>query len=353
MKIRHAFALSALALASVGASAQQASSVTLYGIADANIGTSETHGGVSNTGMDQVPNPRGSRFGLRGSENLGGGMRATFQLEGAVALPDGASTANSQLFNRHAWVGLAGGFGELTLGRQETLHRVMNLSNYNDVATEGELSVTTSNSGLQLMQNFGSRVNSAVRYTSPTFSGVRVRVQSALGQKTTANTNGFLVTYDTKGLRAALAYEFYDGAGVTGIARWNQVMTIGGQYDMGAATIALAYQTTDKLSTATSGTGLPTNGSVLPEHTAYNLGLIYRISQPLSLRVQYTQSTTKTPAVGTTAATSRDYTRIGTSLRYSMSSRTYLYAAYNERDVDVPTATANKNSMGVGISHSF
>ena len=353
MKIRHLATLAALTTAAFGASAQQASSVTLYGMADSNFGRSETHGGVSTTGLDQVPNPRGSRFGMRGSEDLGGGMRALFQLEGAVSLTDGSTTTGNQLFNRHAWVGLSGGFGELALGRQETLHRVLNNGNYNDVATEGELSVTTSNSGLQLMQNFGTRVNQAIRYTSPEFSGIRIRVQSALGQGTTAGLNGILATYNAKNIRLALAHEYYDGSGVAGIPKWNEVTTVSGQYDMGAATIALGYQMTDKLSTATSGTSLPTNAAVLPEHTAYNIGLIYRVTQPLSLRVQYTQSTTKTPASGTTAASSRDYTRLGLSARYSMSSRTYLYAAYNERDVDVPTATANKNSMGLGISHSF
>jgi len=135
-----------IAAFTTAAAAQQASSVTLYGIADINVAQSETHAGATITGIDQVPNPRGSRFGMRGSENLGGGLRAIFQLEAALSLPNGETTASSQLFNRHAWVGIAGGFGELTFGRQETLHRVMNNANYNDVSTEGELSVTTSNS---------------------------------------------------------------------------------------------------------------------------------------------------------------------------------------------------------------
>jgi len=340
-----------IAAFTTAAAAQQASSVTLYGIADINVAQSETHAGATITGIDQVPNPRGSRFGMRGSENLGGGMRAIFQLEAGLSMADGTTTANSQLFNRHAWVGLAGGFGELTVGRQDTLHRTMNLSNYSDVATEGELSVTTSNSGLQLMQNFGSRVNNAIRYTSPAFSGVRVRVQSALGQRTSATTNGVLVTYDKGPLRAALAHEYYDGAGVAGIARWNEVTTISGQYNLGVATVALGYQTTDKL--AASATANPASAAALPEHSAYNIGVIYPVTKALGLRVQYTQSTTKTPAVGTTAATSRDYSRIGVSTRYAFSGRTFGYVAYNQRDVDIPTASNNKSSFGVGISHAF
>lgn len=342
----------ALAALSAAASAQQASSVTLYGLVDTNLAQSKTHAGAKVTGLDEVPNPRGSRFGFRGSENLGGGLRALFQLEAGLSAKDGATTANNQLFNRHAWVGLAGGFGELTLGRQDTLTRTLNLGNYNDVATEGEISVTTANSGLQLMQNFGSRVNNTIRYTSPAFSGVRVRVQSALGQKVTASTNGALVTYDKNPLRLAVAYEYYDGAGVTGIDRWNQATTVGGQYDLGFATIALGYQSTDRL-LANAAANTLTSAAALPEHSAYNIGAIIPISKELVLRVQYTTSTTKTPAAGVAKASSRDYSRTGVSARYAFSRRTFGYVAYNERDVDVPTAANNKSSFGVGLSHAF
>jgi len=348
---RKTLILSAMALLTGVAHAQQTSSVTLYGVVDTNVGRTETHAGATANGVGLTPQ-RGSRFGMRGSENIGGGLRGLFQLEAATSVPDGTTTENGQLFNRHAWVGIGGAFGEIAFGRQETLHRVMNTSGYNDVSGEAELSVTTANSGLQLMQNFGSRINNAVRYTSPSFSGVRLRLQSALGHRTTANTNGLLLTYNAKDLRLAMAYEYRDGAGVAGIARWNEVLTVGGQYNFGPATLALGYQTTDKLSTATSGSTLPTNAAALPEHSAYNIGLIVPVGK-LTLRGQYTQSTTNTPAVGSTAASSRDYTRLGLSARYALSNRTYVYGAYNERDVDVPTASANKNSLGLGVSHNF
>ena len=348
--------LSAFAAA---ASAQQASSVTLYGIVDVNIAQSKTFGSATTpsttvTGMNNYSptNPRGSRFGLRGSENLGGGLRGIFQIEGAINPENGTTSANNQLFNRHAWVGLAGGFGEITVGRQETMHRVMNNNNYNDVATEGELSVTTANSGLQLMQNFGTRVDNAVRYTSPAMSGFQLRVQSAMGQRVTASANGMLLTYSQGPLRAAVTYEYYDGTGVTGLDRWNQVTTISGQYNLGFATLALGYQMTDRLLASNAANTL-TSAATLGEHKAYNIGVIYPVTKELSLRVQYTESNTKTPAVGTTAATSRDHARTGVSARYAFSPRTYGYLAYTEKQVDVPTATANKNSLGLGISHAF
>lgn len=346
--------IAAAALMAVAGAASAQSSVTLYGIVDVNVAQSKTFAGTTVTGMQQYSptNPRGSRFGLRGSEDLGGGMRAIFQLEGAINPENGTTSANNQLFNRHAWAGLSGSFGELTFGRQETMHRVLNNQNFNDVAVEGELSVTTANSGLQLMQNFGTRVDNAVRYTSPVKSGVQLRVQSAIGQRATASTNGLLLTYVQGNLRAALTYEYYDGAGVTGIGRWNEVTTLSGQYNFGPATLALGYQTTDKLLASNAANTL-TSTATLGEHTAYNVGVIVPVTKAVSVRVQYTASNTKTPAVGTTAATSRDHSRTGVSARYSLSPRTFLYAAYTEKQVDVPTATANKNSLGLGISHAF
>ena len=350
------------------ASAQQASSVTLYGIMDVNVAQSKTFGSAATpsttvTGMNvyNPTNPRGSRFGMRGSENLGGGLRGIFQLEGGINPENGTTSANNQLFNRHAWVGVGGGFGELTLGRQETMHRVMNNGNFNDVATEGELSVTTANSGLQLMQNFGTRVDNAVRYTSPTISGFQLRVQSAVGQRVTASTNGMLLTYSSGPLRAALTYEYYDGAGVTGLDRWNRVTTVSGQYNLGFATLALGYQWTDRLLASNAANTL-TSAVTLGEHKAYNIGVIYPVTKELSLRVQYTESNTKTPAAGTAVATDRNYGRTGISARYTLSPRTYLYLAYTEKKIDLTpgvaaqvtsNATANKNSLGLGISHAF
>jgi predicted porin len=348
------------------ASAQQTSSVTLYGVVDANMAQSKTFGSAATksttvTGVNvyNPGNPQGSRFGFRGSENLANGLRAIFRLEAGLTPENGTTSANNQLFNRHAFVGLAGGFGELTLGRQETMHRVMTANNYNDVSGDGELSTGASNSGLQLMQQFGSRRDNVIRYTSPAISGVRVRVQQAMGHRITASTNGVLLTYDQGPLRAALAYEYYDGDGVTGLDRWNQVTTVGGQYNLGFATVALGYQTTDRL-LANNAANTLTSAATLPKHNAYNIGVIYPVSKELSLRLQYTESQTSVPTVA--GAKDRTYGRTGISARYTLSPRTYLYAAYTEKAIDLTpgqaaqvtsNATDNKNSFGLGISHVF
>jgi len=115
--------LSLLALAYAG---HAQSSVTLYGVADAGVrygsgltaayaGSADTSTAV-NSGINTT-----SRFGFRGSEDLGGGLKAIFNLESGINLDTGASANATKLFDRAAIVGLQGGWGSVTAGRQTTV----------------------------------------------------------------------------------------------------------------------------------------------------------------------------------------------------------------------------------------
>jgi predicted porin len=93
------------------------SSVTLYGAIDNGLSYISNSGGkalVSTT----TNNTYGSRWGFLGSEDLGGGMRAIFQLEDGFNALNGTVTQGGTLFGRQAYVGLVGNFGKITLGRQ-------------------------------------------------------------------------------------------------------------------------------------------------------------------------------------------------------------------------------------------
>src|SRR5471030_617877 len=104
MKIRHA-ALSALAVtaASAAPSAFAQSSITLYGIIDAAVQYANTggHTVVRQDSSSVAP----SRWGLTGTEDLGGGYKAIFKLEDGFNVNTGAIAGNGALFNREAWVG--------------------------------------------------------------------------------------------------------------------------------------------------------------------------------------------------------------------------------------------------------
>src|SRR6516165_8748961 len=110
-----------LVLAALGAFAGVAnaqSSVTLFGIVDSGITYTNNNGGHSSWQATES-NEQGSRWGLKGAEDLGGGLKAVFQLESGFNVETGALKQGGRMFGRQAWVGLASSqYGTLTFGRQ-------------------------------------------------------------------------------------------------------------------------------------------------------------------------------------------------------------------------------------------
>jgi predicted porin len=112
------------ALATLAVSAQAQSSVTLYGNVDAGLayvkvkqaGNSDTTTAVESSILTE------SFFGLKGQEDLGGGLKAIFKLESFIDVDTGATTAGN-FFGKNAYVGLAGDFGTVKLGNQESLFK--------------------------------------------------------------------------------------------------------------------------------------------------------------------------------------------------------------------------------------
>ncbi|KDP88859.1 porin [Cupriavidus basilensis] len=115
-------ALAALA-ATVPLLASAQSTVTLYGVVDTgveyvnNIGAAKDNVFRMNTLTGTVP----SRWGIRGTEDLGGGLKSLFVLESGFAPDSGTSNQGGRLFGRQALVGLSGPWGQVALGRQYTM----------------------------------------------------------------------------------------------------------------------------------------------------------------------------------------------------------------------------------------
>jgi predicted porin len=120
---KSALALAVLAALSLNNSANAQSNaqsnVQVYGLIDAGVEVLN-HTGANDGSMVRVVSggKNTSRWGLRGSEDLGGGLKAVFNLEGGILLDTGASDGN--LFKRQANVGLEGGFGRVVIGRSFT-----------------------------------------------------------------------------------------------------------------------------------------------------------------------------------------------------------------------------------------
>jgi predicted porin len=100
----------------IGGAAAAQSNVTIYGLVD--MSASYNNGGDANGGKQFKVNSGGmntSRWGLRGSEDLGNGLKAIMQLEGGIVMDTGA--ADGDIFGRQANVGLQGDFGKVVVGR--------------------------------------------------------------------------------------------------------------------------------------------------------------------------------------------------------------------------------------------
>jgi predicted porin len=116
---KSALALAVLAALSLNTTAHAQSNVQVYGLIDAGV-EYLTNAGPNGTSMTRVISggKNTSRWGFRGSEDLGGGLKAVFNLEGGILLDTGAQ--DGALFKRQANVGLEGGFGRVVIGRSFT-----------------------------------------------------------------------------------------------------------------------------------------------------------------------------------------------------------------------------------------
>ena len=193
-------ALAVLGACMPDASAQSA--VTLYGIIDAGVTRVINDSGIGNIGTRttvEAGQMQVSRWGLRGEEDLGGGLKARFNLEGtllndtgAAGVPTGTPSGTS-LFDRDATVGLSGNFGALTLGRQNILG--INSVGMADpmglafAATSPNVLFSAMNStaayGAYGANNGGSalRQSNSIKYVSPYFRNFGFALMRAFGEQ--------------------------------------------------------------------------------------------------------------------------------------------------------------------------
>jgi predicted porin len=212
------------------------SSVTLYGVIDNGIEyQSAGNGGVvrgSSGGLDATV------YGLTGSEDIGSGVHVNFKLEQGFSAFTGAASVAADAFNRLAWLGVSGDFGEVRVGRQKKPEYLF-LNNEMDAV--GVQSIASP------INNFNSetvRANNAIAYLAPTFYGLTAQFMVSTRDSTTNPTNGFqfynvAVRYVNGSFHAAAGYEQQDNAAGTSVQRILRAVT---SYKAGAARFFLAYQ---------------------------------------------------------------------------------------------------------------
>ena len=229
-----------LALAAIAASsaAFAQSSVTLYGVVDASVESVKGDNTVTRVSSDNLAS---SRIAFKGVEDLGGGLKATFLLDAAVAVDTGAQ--GSTLFGRSAYVGLSGGFGEVRLGRQDSL---IGAQTAGAIGTQGydeaKIALTLGGDSLR-------RLDNAITYIAPTLvPGLTLAAQFSTGYSASVTTEdtgndgrtyGFSVAYANGPLSAGLSY-IKANTDVAGDVE-NTGVFVYGAYDLGVAKLTAYY----------------------------------------------------------------------------------------------------------------
>lgn len=259
--------LVALAVSAVaaGAASAQTANVTLYGVVDTYLASERVsaQGATpsSNVTVLNAGGLSGSRWGLRGSESLGGGMNAIFNLENGFDSSTGGLQQGGRLFGRRAFVGLNGGFGQVQVGRDYSPNFWVQLNS--DDTFGGGLT------GFSAVANLGQfyantlRQDNQVQYITPNMGGLTARVAWALGEvaggTNRGRTFGANVEYKNGPIYAGVG--FSDQKNALGTAS-NKQFIVGATYNFGVAYLGGTYM--ENKSEAGSKTKVPVVSLTVP-----------------------------------------------------------------------------------------
>jgi predicted porin len=366
--------LISLAVLAASGAAMAQSTVTVWGVVDAAVTKGSVSGGNSVTALNNS-GISSSQLGFRGSEDMGGGMRANFWLEASVANDNGqggATNANNQpipgtatvvrtgtqglVFARRSTVSLSGGFGEIRLGRDYT-PQFWNWTVYDPFGTNGVGTTRTMLSSVALAASGGTggtnvRASNSISYlfnhgANATYasgnSGLHAAVQIYMGEnlsnaaggtKNDGSGSGIRVGYNAGPLSLAVGYgktEFVAGD--------TSSTNFGGAYDLGVARV-MAQISSDKAGTVKG------DGMLLGVTAPVGAGL---------LRASYSTYENK--------ATKAESKQTAIGYVHNLSKRTRAYATYasvsNSGGASIAlggaTGIANKSSTAfdIGMTHSF
>ncbi len=317
------------ALMACGAQAQ--TSVTAYGIIDAGIVSQTDRAAVGHKiGIDSG-NQSGSRLGFKGTEDLGGGLSARFVIENGFAADTGEATQDGLLFGRQARVGLAGGFGAVDLGRQNTV-------TFNANIAIDPFHAGTGGASTNMFAANGFRMDNSIKYTAPKMGGFSGEVMYGFGEvagNNSANRQiGLGVGYRNGPIVVAFAHNNGNNATDTNTTKNTFLGTV---YNFGSFKLHGAY-------------GVNKNDTTLDTRD-----MLLAVTFPFGankIMASYIRKDDKQNA-------NSDATQISVAYTYDMSKRTNLYAVYSRVDNDslvkykAAAAGLDSSIVQLGVRHRF
>jgi predicted porin len=353
------------------------SSVTLYGIVDTGIAYVHNSGGHASQWKMSTGNLSGNEWGLKGTEDLGDGLSAVFQLENGFDIGSGQMQQNSRLFGRQAFVGLSSPhYGTVTLGRQydpiSDLLQPITADQFSGFfATPGDV------------DNYDSsvRFDNTVKWVSPVWGGFTVEAMYGFGGVAGATGSGQTysagVSYSHGPLNLAAGYLHIDNGNPTlstrgtssadslfnspvnaayASAKSVNIARAGGQYVIGSVTFGGAYSFSEYMADA---------ASTFSQSEKYHNGSVFamwQVSPAFTTIVGY--SYTKS-----TGDSSAKYHQVNIGVDYLLSKRTDVYAmaGYTHASgnngtgaaeavigsFDIASGSSSQTMAIVGLRHRF
>ena len=321
---------------------------TLYGLVYVVAERVEAKGGTTPVLARNRVTDQSSRLGVRGSESLGSGWKAFFQLETGFA-PDAASgtfaARNSAVGLRHA------SFGSILMGRWDMpmkLAQAATLDPFTDLAL-ADITAVALNQG-----NFSNRAQNVIQYWSPKWNGVDAKLAYSANEARTATASPYMtgasINYAGGNLYLTYAYEKHhdmrDGSVAAGVSEVGN--GVGGYYRLGKAKLMAQYGTYTRTGTV--------------KQKSYLLGVDWIFSGPHHLLASYQSSK---DGGATTLAAQPECNAYGIGYRYDFSRRTFFTAYYTKVENEVGnlcnfgaatlsiTNGADPTGFSFGLRHAF
>lgn len=326
------FGLSVLAAAAAAQSTVNIAGNLRMGVVRVNDGTTPIDGSTGGApGNSWSMADYSSALILSGKEDLGGGLRAGFELATFVGLDTGSSWADTggPFWSRRAVVKFGGDFGEFYAGRSLTPAALMAL-----FADPWYWDASAAQVGWQIHQaNYTStayvRTNNTVGYVSPTWGGLQLTLAASPGEGVGSRDVGGSLTYTAGPLWLGAAYD--QSHGFFNNTTKDNMVTLVGAYDFGVVRPMASY-------TASEVNGV--------DYKSYSLAVTAPVGDRGFVKAHYSYLDDVNPATAAEEAINK----VGVGYQYSLSKRTNLFGQFSYAKADTYTA---RNTFELGIEHGF
>ena len=349
-------AVASLALTICSGAVQAQSNVAFYGVMD--LGISQDRGGINGPSTRVTSGmATQSRWGFRGSEDLGGGNSAFFVIEGGIHADVGTSTQNNTLFGRTSIVGLRNaGLGSVSIGLQDTPL----FTTLNTVVDPLRNGIARSNN---LMPSTGFRASNSVLARSADINGFSADFMAAAGEVTGDNragrSLGGSIGYCNGPLNVRLAYHNHNNDTATlKHTSSGRNFLLGANYDFGVAKAWFGYGVDKGLNSASLNSAIAVYGGTPPVPSTDSRDLLLGVSVPFGPHTVVATVINKDDR----GSLNQDAQQYALAYMYAFSKRTDVYASYarirNHNGAGYTEGNSEEPGTGdrqltVGLRHRF